>query len=287
MSKIAIVTDSTATFPYQQVGDVPIASVPLNLIWGDEVQKDGIDIKPEEFYERLQTSPVHPTTSQPTPKEFLEVFQKLMDDGYEEIICIVISGALSGTYNSAVQAVHMLGEVSIEVIDSKMTSVGLYLIVNEVANAINSGASLSDCVAVGKSACDRVGLYFTVSTLEYLIKGGRLSMVAGAVGNLLQIRPILALEDGRIVSKDKTRTFKRATRMLMEQVKSDVAGKQLVSIAGIWTDNYDFVNQTLKTVLEELGSQQSKEPVILPLSPVIGVHTGPGTFGIAYLTAEE
>ena len=286
MSKIAIVTDSTATFPYQQVGDVPVVSVPLNLIWGDEVQKDGIDIQPEEFYERLQTSPVHPTTSQPSPKEFLEVFQKLMDDGYEEIICLTISGGLSGTFNSAVQAVHMLGEVSIEVIDSKMTSVGLYLIVNEVANAINSGASFSDCVTTGRSACDRAGLYFTVNTLEYLIKGGRLSVVAGAVGNLLQIRPILALEDGRIISKDKTRTFKRATRMLMEQVKSDVAGKQLVSIAGIWTDNYDFVKDVMKTLQEEIGNKQ-EEPVILPLSPVIGVHTGPGTFGIAYLLAEE
>ena len=287
MSKIAIVTDSTATFPYEQVGDVPIVSVPLNLIWGDEVQKDGIDIQPAEFYERLQTSPVHPTTSQPSPKEFLDVFQKLMDDGYEEIICLTISGGLSGTFNSAVQAVHMLGEVSIEVIDTKVISMGLYLIVNEVATAINRGASLSECVSVAKSAVDRVGVYFTVATLEYLIKGGRLSVVAGAAGTLLKLRPILKLVDGRIVSKEKTRTFKRAARLLIDSVVQEVQGKPLVNIAGAFTNDKDFVNQAMKDVCEELNIPLPDQSMIVPLSPVVGVHTGPGTFGIAYILAEE
>jgi len=287
MSKIAIVTDSTATFPYHQVGDVPIVSVPLNVIWGDEILKDGVDIQPEEFYERVKQSPLLPKTSQPSPKEFIDVFQKLMDDGYEEIICLTISGGLSGTFNSAVQAVHLLGEVSIEVIDSKGTSAYMLVILKGLINKINSGASFSDCIAFTKSACDRVSMYFTVTTLDYLIKGGRLSVVSGTVGNLLKLRPVLALEDGRIVSKDKTRTFKRATNMLIDKIKQDLEGKQLVYISAAYTDNKEFVQETFDVVCKDLNIPDSKKTVIVPISPVIGTHTGPGTFGIAYLTAEE
>ena len=286
MSKIAIVTDSTAAFPYETVGDVPIYSVALNLIWGNEVLKDSIDITPEEFYEKIVTASVIPTTSQPSPKEFLEVFEPLLKEGYE-VICITISGALSGTFNSAVQAVHLLGDVSIEVVDSKVTSMALDLIINEVANGINNGASLADCVDIAKSARDRVGLYFTVNTLEYLIKGGRLSVVAGAAGTFLHIRPILTLEDGRIISKDKTRTFKRATRMLIDKVLGDLEGKKLLNISGAYTNNSDFVHETMKKVCVELGVPLPDESMILPLSPVVGAHTGPGAFGMAYLLEEE
>jgi len=286
MSKIAIVTDSTAAFPYETVGNVPIVSAALNLIWGDDVFKDSIDITAEQFYEKIVNSSTIPTTSQPSPKEFLEIFEPLLKDGYE-VICITISGALSGTFNSAVQAVHLLGDVSIEVIDSKVTSMALDLIINEVANGINNGASLADCVDIAKSARDRVGLYFTVNTLEYLIKGGRLSVVAGAAGTLLHIRPILTLEDGRIISKDKTRTFKRATRMLIDKVLEDLEGKKLRNISGAFTNNSDFVKATMKKVCEELDVPLPDESMILPLSPVVGAHTGPGAFGIAYLLAEE
>lgn len=287
MSKIAIVTDSTAAFPYPSLGDVPIVSVPLNVIWGNETLKDSVDIQSDEFYDRLRSATgAMPTTSQPSPKEFLDVFEKLLAEGYE-IICLVISGALSGTFNSAVQAVHILGDVRIEVVDTKVTSMALDLIINEVGKAINKGASLLECVEVAESAMERVGLYFTVNTLEFLIRGGRLSVVAGAAGTLLHIRPILTLLDGRIVSKDKTRTFNKAVRLLKDKVLEDVRRGKLLNISGAYTDNKDFVIQIMHDLCEELAVPMPDDSYILPLSPVIGTHTGYGAFGIAYLLAEE
>jgi len=287
MSKIAIVTDSTAAFPYASLGDIPVVSVPLNLIWGSETLKDGIEIQPSEFYQRLEHSTgATPTTSQPSPKEFLTVFESLLAQDYE-IICLVISGALSGTFNSAVQAVHILGNVPVEVIDTKVTSVLLDLIINEVGIAIHNGATLAECVSTAESAMSHSRLYFTVNTLEFLIRGGRLSVVAGAAASLLNIRPILTLQDGRIVSKDKTRTFAKATRMLKDKIISDLEGKKLVNLAGAFTDNNEFVHKIMHEICQELNVPMPDDNYVLPLSPVIGCHIGPGAFGIGYLLADN
>ena len=285
MSKIAIVTDSTAAFPFEKVGDVPIFSVPLNVIWGEENLKDGVDITVEEFYQRLKGASVMPSTSQPSPKEFLDIFSALLHEEYE-IFCMLISSELSGTVNSAVQAKNILGDVAIEVFDSQSTSLGLDLQINEVAQAINAGTKFEDLMAMAESARERTKVYFTVETLEFLIRGGRLSLLQGAAGTLLQIRPLLALTDGKIVSMSKTRTFKRAVKLLMDQVISDLEGKKLSNIAGAYTNNEDFVHKTMHQVCDDLGVSMPDESLIMPLSPVIGTHTGPGAFGIAYLLEE-
>lgn len=286
MSKIVIITDSTAAFPFTHIGEVPIYSVPLNVIWGEDNLKDGVDITVEAFYERLKDAKVMPSTSQPSPREFFDVFEKLLGEG-KEIFCMLISSELSGTVNSAVQAKAMLPEdAPLVVFDSLSTSLGLDLQINEVANAINKGATLAELLPIAESARARTKVYFTVETLEFLVRGGRLSALEGAAGTLLQIRPLLVLEEGKIVSMSKTRTFKKAVKLLKNQVISDLQGKQLLNIAGAFTNNTDFVHRTMHEVCEELGVAMPNENLIMPLSPVIGTHTGPGAFGIAYMLAE-
>lgn len=286
MSKIVIVTDSTAAFPFETVGEVPIYSVPLNVIWGDENLKDGIDITVDQFYERLPGAKVMPSTSQPSPKEFLDIYEMLLEKGYE-VFCMLISSVLSGTVNSAVQARAMIAEdAPVVVFDSLSTSLGLDLQINEVGKAINNGATLHELLPIAESARDRTKVYFTVETLEFLIRGGRLSALEGAAGTLLQIRPLLALVEGKIESMSKTRTFKKAVKLLKDQVVSDLQGKKLANISGAYTNNSDFVHKTMHEVCDELGVPMPDENLIMPLSPVIGTHTGPGAFGIAYLLAE-
>lgn len=286
MSKIVIVTDSTAAFPFETVGDVPIYSVPLNVIWGEENLKDGIDITVEQFYERLPNEKANPSTSQPSPKEFLDVFQPLLDDG-KQIFCLLISDKLSGTVNSAVQAKSMLGDdAPITVFDTQSASLGMDLQINEVAKAINNGATLAELLPIAESARDRTKVYFTVETLAFLIRGGRLSAIEGAAGTLLQIRPLLTLVDGKIESMSKTRTFKKAVKLLKGQVVTDLEGKLLSNIAGAYTNNSEFVHQIMHEVCDDLGVAMPSENLIMPLSPVIGTHVGPGAFGIAYMLEE-
>jgi DegV family protein with EDD domain len=267
------------------VGQVPIYSVPLNVIWGEENLKDGVDITVEQFYERLNGAKVMPSTSQPSPKEFLDMFKPLLNEGFE-IFCMLISDQLSGTVNSAVQAKSMLGDVPVIVFDTQSASLGMDLQINVVAKAINDGATLEELLPIAESARARTKVYFTVETLEFLIRGGRLSFVQGAAGTLLQIRPLLTLEEGKIVSMSKTRTFKKAVTALVDQVISDVEGKTLENIAGAYTNNDDFVHKTMHRVCDEIGVPMPDENLMMPLSPVIGTHTGPGAFGIAYMLGE-
>jgi DegV family protein with EDD domain len=213
------------------------------------------------------------------------MYEKLLGEGYE-IFSLLISSELSGTVNSALQAQRILGDAPLVVFDSLQTSMALDLQINEVAKAINNGTQLQDLLAVAESARARTNLYFTVETLEFLIRGGRLSFVQGAAGNLLHIRPILTFEGGKIVSNTKTRTFKKAVRLLVDKVLAELEGKQLLNIAGAYTNNRDFVYEIMGEVCSNLHVPMPEDNLILPLSPVIGTHTGPGAFGIAYILAE-
>ncbi|MBN2047026.1 MAG: DegV family protein [Anaerolineaceae bacterium] len=285
MSKIAIVTDSTAKFPHKQIGTVPIHTIPLQCIWGNDIYRDGVDIKIETFYDRLKTASVLPSTSQPSPNDFKNVYDKLLAEGYQ-ILTIVISSKLSGTMNSAVQAKNMLRNAPIEIFDSLTTSVALHFQIDEAAKAINQGANMEEAIQVIKSVQQRSSLYFTVETLEYLERGGRLSKMEAMAGNVLQIRPILTLIDGKIEAKTKTRTFKRAAKMVADQVKEDLKGKKLVGISGIYSDNIEFCQDVMEKTSKEIAGEVIENSFVSPISPVIGTHTGPGAFGLAYLFEE-
>ena len=197
MSKVAIVTDSTAYIPKEYLEKLHISVVPQILVWGNENFLDGVDILPEEFYARLKKATVMPGTSQATPAGFHKIFSQLLEEGFETL-AICLTSDLSGTLASAIQAKEMLPKATIEIVDSRTTAMAMGFIVLEAARAAQAGASLAECKALAEKGVGHVGVVFAVDTLEFLHRGGRIGGGSRFLGTALNIKPILELKGGRI-----------------------------------------------------------------------------------------
>lgn len=279
MSKIAIVTDSSPYIPEQIIKENNIHVVPLVVIWGEEIFHDGVDISPVEFYERLKTDKVLPSTSQPTVADFEVVFRSLHQEGYE-ILAILISEALSGTVSSATQAKKLLPEATIEIVNSKTLAMALGFHVLAAARAAKNGASLAECKRITEDTLDNSGVIFVVDTLEFLHRGGRLGAASRYIGSLLNVKPILAIEDGLIVSLDKVRTQKKALERIVDLIEERTKGHKNIRLATLHANNPD----TAQFILDEAVSRLSPvEQVFSEISPAIGTHAGPGAVGLAYI----
>jgi DegV family protein with EDD domain len=284
MSKVAIVTDSTAYLPDDLVSAYNITVVPLVVIWGDETLEDNVDIGPAEFYERLSKTKVMPSTSQATIKAFADVFQKLHSEGYE-ILTLVISAGLSGTLDSAIQAKEMVPAATIELVDSELTSIPLAFMALSAARAAKRGASLAECKKIAETVRAHSEVFFAVDTLEFLHRGGRIGGATRFLGTALNLKPILYLEDGKIEALERVRTSKKAHNRLIELVEERVDGKSPINMMGVVGAAAE------KATTHLLGEIKTKfipnEVMIANLSPVIGTHTGPGTVGIAYVAGVD
>lgn len=201
MPKTALVTDSTAYLPSDLLEKYKIVVTPQVLIWGEETFHDGVDILPEEFYKRLETAKVMPTTSQVSIVTMKDTFEKLLDSGYD-VLCVFLSAQLSGTIQSAIQAREMLKNATnrIAIVDSKSTSMAMGFHVLSAARAAEQGASLAECTRLAENARDFSGVYFVVDTLEFLQRGGRIGGAQALLGSALNIKPLLTLVDGKIES---------------------------------------------------------------------------------------
>jgi DegV family protein with EDD domain len=284
MSKVAIVTDSTAYLPDDLVSAYNITVVPLVVIWGEETLRDNVDIGPEEFYERLSTAKVMPSTSQATIKAFADVFEQLHQEGYE-ILTVVISSALSGTMDSAIQAMKMVPDAKVELVDSKMTSVPLAFMALSTARAAKHGASLAKCKEIAEAIRDHSEVFFAVDTLEFLHRGGRIGGASRFLGTALNLKPILFLEDGKIEALEKVRTSKRAHHRLIELVRTRMDGQTPINMVGVVGAAADKSMTKLMADIKE--NFEPKEIMMADLSPVIGTHTGPGTVGVAYVAGVD
>jgi len=281
MSKVAIVTDSTAYLPTELIEKYNIKLVPLQVVWGEETYRDGVDILPEEFYDRLQITEILPTTSQPSVAEFKTIFESLIADGYD-VLAILISGGLSGTIASAEQAKQMIDDGQIEIVDSLTTTAELCFHVLEASKAAAQGEDLAACTAVAQTAHQHSGLIFAVDTLEFLHKGGRIGGAKRFLGTMLNIKPILDLKAGRIDAVEQVRTRRKARARLLELVEERSEGKPLryigVSHAHAAKDAQDLLEQAQDLLDVE-------ETLMVDLSPVIGTHVGPGTLSVAFMIA--
>lgn len=281
MSKIAFVTDSTAYIPADFCKKYNITVTPQIIIWGDQTFQDGIDIQPDEFYARLKTAKTMPTTSQVSVVTVQQAFQNLVDQGYE-VLGIFISSKLSGTLQSALQGREALGKAADKVTlhDSNSTAMAMGFQVLSAARAAEQGASLKDCIAVAEKARDRTGVFFAVDTLEFLHRGGRIGGAQRFIGSALNLKPVLALKDGRIEAIDRIRTKTKALDRLVELVSENVAGKSPVHLATLHANAHEEAN----TLLEKASQQiETVEKVLAEVSPAVGVHAGPGTIGLAYM----
>lgn len=280
MADIAIITDSTAYIPKELVDTYDIKVAPQVLIWGDESFLDGVDIQPTEFYERLSKSSVIPTTSQATVAAFHSIFEPLAEAGTPMVV-IVISEKLSGTLQSARQAKEMFQGATIELVDSRSTSMELGFHVLAAARAAEAGRSFEEVVRVARQAPDHTGVYFVVDTLEFLHRGGRIGGASRFIGTALNIKPLLQIEGGRVEPFEKVRTKKKAKARLLDVLEEQVGGKSNLRLAALHAAAEGEARELLEAAVERLDPV---ETLLAEVSPVVGTHAGPGTVGIAYCT---
>jgi DegV family protein with EDD domain len=281
MRKVAIITDSTAYLPDDLIHELSIHVVPQVLIWGDQTFQDGVDILPDEFYKRLSSAKVMPSTSQVAIVDMRAVYEKLLDEGHD-VLGIFISAKLSGTMQSAIQARELLPKATqhIAIVDSNSTSMAMGFHVLQAARAAREGASLWDCTKLAEDARSHTGVYFVVDTLEFLRRGGRIGGAQALLGSALNIKPLLELRDGRIESVEKVRTKKKALERMVELVVHSVQGRTPVRLASLHANSSDDAH----TVLDEAASRlQPVEKLFTSVSPVVGTHSGPGTVGLAFM----
>jgi DegV family protein with EDD domain len=278
MSKVAIVTDSTAYIPPDLIEQYHISVAPLVLIWGDETFEDGVDIQPDEFYTRLAGAKVMPSTSQATPKTFHKIYTDLLEQDYE-ILAVLISSALSGTVVSAVQVQAEMPDAPIEIVDSYNTAMALGFQVLQAARAAEEGANLAECKEVAERAIEHTGVIFAVDTLEFLHRGGRIGGASRYLGTALNIKPILEVQEGRIEALEKVRTRKKSLVRLTELIGERIDGREPVRLATLHANSPQDAQELLDMAKDQFNPV---ETVFSEVSPVIGTHVGPGTVGLAY-----
>ena len=281
MSKVVVVTDSTGYIPENLLKELDVRVIPLHVIFGDKVYKDNVDLKSDDFYPMLKQAKNLPTTSQPSPKEFMDLYKPILDKG-DKIISIHISSGISGTINSAYQAKEMLGSQDIEIVDSKSAGMALGFVAVVTARLAKKNASLKECKALAEKAAENSNVYFMVNTLEYLHKGGRIGGASAVLGSALDLKPILYFKDGKIESYEKVRTKKKAINRIIEISKEKIGSTKPLHIAILQVEAEEDA-EYVKAELEKIYKPGEIEDLLITgLSPVIGTHTGPGVIAICY-----
>ena len=277
--KVAIVTDSTADLPQQLARQRAIRVVPLTLNFEGRSLLDGVDIRPSEFYRKLPNATTHPTTSQPSPGQFADVYSELLAD-HSEVVSIHISEKLSGTYASAVQASDMTDPKRVRVIDSQLVSMSLGLLTLAASQMAVQGENAETIVQRASAMRDRVQTFFSVATLEFLRRGGRIGRASAMLGSVLQVKPVLCIRDGLVTPLERVRTFDRALNRIVELSREVDSGKGLCVIVGHGDAEADAerVARELEPIAETL--------MIQPLGPVVGAHAGPGVVGVGCYPAD-
>jgi DegV family protein with EDD domain len=277
VSSVHLVADSTCDIPAAEAASLGLTIVPLKVIIGDEVFADGVDIDPAQLYTRMRGSPVAPRTSQPTPSEFEAVFRELGADG-APIVCTTISAAMSGTYNSAVAARAALPDMDIRLIDTRSVGPGHQQVVEALVAAAREEAGADELEELSRVIGRTLRLVFTVETLEYLRRGGRIGGARALLGSVLNIKPILEMREGIIEPLDRVRTFPKALDRLVEEVRTAAAAWEgRISVLVTHADKVEAATELARRAAEVAGGAVR----IIECGPVIGCHGGPGAIGMS------
>lgn len=276
MSSVGIITDSTAYLPEEIIRQYDIRIVPLFIHWDGETYRDGIDITPDEFYERLRKSRTLPTTSQPSIQDFLQTYEE-MATRYDAIVAVLISSGISGTVASATAAAKEFDKIPVTIVDSKSTSVAQGYAALEAARVAQAGGTLAEVEQAAQRVVALTHTFFVVDTLKYLHKGGRIGGAARYLGTALNIKPILYFDkEGKIDALERVRSKKRALRRIIELARERV-GERPVNV-GVIHANAREEGEAFKAQVEQ--SLNCREVMFVELSPVLGTHVGPGTIGL-------
>ncbi|HPG42413.1 MAG TPA: DegV family protein [Acholeplasmataceae bacterium] len=278
--KIGLVVCGNSGVDYMKL-DYPVKMIRSTLNLDGKEYEDYVDIQAKEFYDIIQANPdIDVSTSQTSTGKIASVYEELKEEGYTDVIAIVISSKLSGTYQGAFLAKEMVQGINVYVIDSRSVSYGEAFLVLEAIKMIKSGFKTRDIIDKLEKIRDNVYIYVLVDTLKFLVKNGRLSAASGFLGTLLKIKPLLHVQrDGSLVPFEKIRTTSKAQQRLLEVIKHDIDGKNVIMFIA-YTNNLD-------KAAEIKGQIQAFRPDItvelVPLTPVVGAHAGPGTLGVGYI----
>jgi len=278
--KIGLVVCGNSGVDYMKL-DYPVKMIRSTLNLGGKEYEDYVDIQAKEFYDIIQANPdIDVSTSQTSTGKIASVYEELKDEGYTDVIAVVISSKLSGTYQGAVLAKDMVPGINVYVIDSRSVSYGEAFLVLEAIKMIKAGHKTRDIIDKLEKIRDNVYIYVLVDTLKFLVKNGRLSATSGFLGTLLKIKPLLHVQrDGSLVPFEKIRTTSKAQHRLLEVVRHDVDGKNVIMFIA-YTNNQDKAAEIKKEIL---AFRPDITVELVPLTPVVGAHAGPGTLGVGYI----
>jgi DegV family protein with EDD domain len=276
----AIVVDSTADFPDAQDHYPNWRVVPLYVNFGTDSYKDGVDLTAAQFYERLRTSTELPTTSQPTPGDFLQAYEEL--GSYERILSVHIAANLSGTIQSAGTAAEQLGDGRVRTIDSESASVATAMLATAIQRRLERGTTDEEIDALVARYLREHGLLFTVDTLEFLARGGRIGRAKAFAGQLMNVKPILSIQDGEVIPVKRVRGNRKAFQEFVDAVTEQTQDVPGLRVGIAHADAPERMVQIEKMV-RHLRPQATIEMETM-LGAVIGAHAGPGTVGFFWFT---
>jgi DegV family protein with EDD domain len=272
----ALVLDSTADFPEGPERFPSWRVVPLYVSFGDESYRDYVELGPAEFYRRLRTAPATPTTSQPSPGDFLAVYEEL--SGYERILSLHISAKLSGTFESARRAGEAVGGGRVRAVDTQTASAAIALLALAIQRRLERGTTDEEVDELVERYRREAGLLFTVETLEYLARGGRIGRARAWAGQLLDVKPILTIEDGEVLPVKRVRGSRKAFQAFVDAFESGSRDSPALRV-GIAHADAPEREQALRELVRRTCPQAQVE-IATSLGAVLGAHAGPGTVGL-------
>ena len=276
--RIALVTDSTCDIPQDWRKKYEITVLPLTIVFGEEQLLDDVDISAQAFYERLGADPHHPTTSQPTPNDFKTIFEKVHKAGAEEILCITISSAMSGTMASAVQVAKDF-PIPVHVMDSRNNSMGLGWQVIAAARAREAGGGMKEMLAAAEHIRDRIVYYISLDTIEYLSKGGRIGDAVKWVDSVLQIKPLITVkrDTGTVGIGLPARSRKLGLQNLYKTFFKQLDTTKPMHITVL----HNNVLADAEAMAARIKAEYDPAELFIEIvNPILGVHTGPGAVAL-------
>jgi DegV family protein with EDD domain len=280
MARIRVVTDSACDLSAALAEERDITVVPLSIRFGTEEFVDGSTLSTDDFWRRCSASPVLPETSAPSPGAFQEAFSAAAADGYDGVLCINLSSGVSATFQAAVAASKAVADqIPVRVVDSRSMTMGLGLMVLDLADLAATGAELDQLFDRAQALISRTQVFGVVNTLEHLEKGGRIGGARALLGSLLSIKPVVTLADGVVEEESKQRTRGRSLHYLADKARNAPPISRMAVSNGAAADIDEF--------LAMLDGIKTEHPlVVMDLGPVVGTHTGPGTVGLSFVTSD-
>jgi DegV family protein with EDD domain len=272
---IRVITDSTSDLPEAICRQLGISVVPLSVRFGDEMLADGVDLDSAGFWSRLAGTTSMPETAAPSAGSFMDAFTSAADEGADGIVAVTLSSRLSGTYQSAaIAAENVSASVPVRVVDSGTVSMALGIVAMAAAEAAAAGADLGAVAAVTAETATRVEVLVALDTLEFLQRGGRIGKAQALIGGMLDIKPLITVEDGVVTAAGRVRTRSKARLAILERARQHDRAPRMSVIHGA-ADDVDEVTAAVRGVVGD-------RVMVAELGPVVATHAGPGTIGIAY-----